>query len=99
SDGAARVGSITNAYEPGMDTVAERDRDAYDTMTAGQSRTTGILYVSLEAPPEAPLTAEDAPAVASAIRGDSHWLNVDRIVRSILDTRNPPSRSRRFWYN
>jgi hypothetical protein len=26
-----------------------------------------------------------------AIRGDSVWLNIDRIVASILDTRNPPS--------
>lgn len=99
SDGAARVGAITNAYEPGMDSVAERDRDAWETAQAGASLTAGILYDSLEAPPEAPLSAEDAPTVVAAIRGDSTWLDVDRIVKSILDTRNPPSRSRRFWYN
>lgn len=99
AEGAARVGAITNAYEPGMDSVGERDRDAYDKAMAGGSLTTGILYDSLEAPPEAPLTAEDAPSVVEAIRGDSVWLSVDRIVRFILDTRNPPSRSRRFWYN
>jgi hypothetical protein len=45
------------------------------------------------------LTAEAAPAVVEAIRGDSVWLSTDRIVQSILDTRNPPSRSRRWWYN
>src|SRR5690606_38006314 len=59
----------------------------------------GILYDSLEAPPEAPLSAEAAPSVVRAIKGDSHWLDERRIVRSILDTRNPASRSRRYWYN
>src|SRR5690606_11603171 len=50
-------------------------------------------------PPEAPLSAEAAPAVIRAVRGDATWLDVDRIVAAILDPRNPPSRSRRFWYN
>lgn len=98
-DGAARTGAITNAPEPGMDSVAERAWDAYLASVEGRSLTTGILYDSLEAPPDAPLTAEAAPEVVAAVRGDSDWLVVDRIVQSILDTRNPPSRSRRFWYN
>src|SRR5690606_9611035 len=79
--------------------VAEREREAYETMVAGRSLTTGILYDSLEAPPGAPLSAEAAPQVVELIRGDSHWLDTDRIVQSILDTRNPPSQSRRWWYN
>jgi hypothetical protein len=99
SDGAARSLAITNAPEPGMDSAAERDWDAFATAAAGQSLTTGILYDSLEAAPDAPLTAEAAPEVVRSVRGDSTWLDVDRIVQSILDTRNPPSRSRRFWYN
>lgn len=98
-DGAARTLRITNAYEPGQDSVAERDREAYEKMAAGQSLTTGILYDSLEAPPEAPLTAEAAPLVVPPIRGDSVWLHPGRVVQEILDTRNPPSQSRRFWYN
>jgi hypothetical protein len=57
------------------------------------------LYDSLEAPPDAPLSAEAAPAVIRSVRGDSTWLDVDRVVQAILDPRNPPSRSRRFWYN
>jgi hypothetical protein len=99
ADGAARALSITNAYEPSEDSVAQRAREAYEAAAAGHSLTSGILYDSLEAPPDAPLSAEAAPSVIRAIRGDSHWLNTDRIVASILDTRNPPSRSRRFWYN
>lgn len=98
-DGAARTLRITNAYEPGQDSVAERDREAYEKMAAGQSLTTGLLYDSLEAPPEAPLTAEAAPLVVPPIRGDSVWLHPGRVVQEILDTRNPPSQSRRFWYN
>ncbi len=97
--GGARRLAITNAYEPSEDSVAQRDREAWEQMTSGDSLTTGILYDSLEAPADAPLTAEAAPIVASSIRGDSVWLNTDRIVQSILDTRNPASRSRRFWYN
>ncbi len=97
--GAARTLAITNAYQPSEDSVAQRDREAWESASSGQSLTTGILYDSLEAPPEAPLTAEAAPAVVAAIRGDSTWLDAPRIVKSILDTRNAPARSRRFWYN
>src|SRR5690606_36398823 len=99
ADGMARALSITNAYMPGEDSVAERAREAYELILAGKSRATGLLYDSLEAPPEAPLTAEAAPRVIELVRGDSHWLDVDRVVQAILDPRNPPSRSRRFWYN
>jgi hypothetical protein len=99
SDGSARYLSITNAYEPGQDSVAEQEREAFELVDAGKSLGSRIMYDSLEAPPEAPLSAEAAPAVVEAIRGDSEWLDTARIVRSILDPKNPPSRSRRFWYN
>lgn len=98
-DGAARALSITNAYEPSEDSVAQREREAYEEMVAGTSLVTGIMYDSLEAPPEAPLSAEAAPAVIEAIRGDSVWLHIPRLVNRILDPKTPPSRARRFWYN
>lgn len=62
----------------------------------------GLLYDSLEAPPEAPLTAEDAPDVVKSIAGDSTWLDTrpsGRVVKSILNPSNPASESRRKWYN
>ena len=99
SDGAARTLRITNAYEMGEDSVAERDREAWEKAQSGEVIDVGLLYDSLEAPPEAPLTAEAAPSVVEAIRGDSVWLSIDRIVASILDVRNAPSQSRRFWFN
>src|SRR5690606_6858272 len=98
-DSAARVLRLTNAYEPGEDSVAERDREAYEKMAAGRTLFTGMMYDSLEAAPEAPLSAEAAPDVIRSIRGDSTWLQPDLPVKRILDPRNPPSRSRRFWYN
>jgi hypothetical protein len=97
--GAARTLRITNAYEPGEDSVAEQDREAWEKAQSGDVVDVGLLYDSLEAPPEAPLSAEAAPSVVEAIRGDSVWLDTTSIVKSILDVRNPPSRSRRFWFN
>lgn len=96
-DGSARTLRITNAFIPGEDSVAERDRQAYDECL-GQFDI-GILYDSLEAPYDAELDVDTAPKIIELIRGDSHWLNVDRIVKAILDPRHDPSESRRFWYN
>lgn len=105
-DAAARTLAITNAPMPGEDSVAERTRDAWELTQAGKAADTGIMYDSVEAPAGAMLpevdnaTAEEfAREVIRAVRGDSTWLDVDRIIKSIQDVRNPPSRSRRFWYN
>lgn len=101
--GTARVLHITNAYDPGRDSLAERTRQAFELSQpvegVARNMLSGLMYDSLEAPPEAPLTADDAPAVVDAVRGDATWLDLGRIKKSILDPRNPPSRSRRFWYN
>lgn len=105
--GAARMLDFCNAYRPGEDSVGERTREAWEaTQAAGDERPTamdfGLLYDSLEAPPDAPLTADAAPAVVESIRGDSYWLDTrprGRIVKSILNPANPPSESRRKWYN
>src|SRR5690606_13851997 len=82
-----------------QDSVALQDRVQYDDTQAGLIPDVGLLYDSLEAPPEAPLEAEAVPDVIKAVRGDSVWLDDERISQEIMDTRNPPSRSRRFWYN
>ncbi len=102
--GAARMLDICNAYRPGEDSVGERMREAWEATQGDQpaSLDFGLLYDSLEAPPDAPLTADAAPSVAESIRGDSHWLDTrprGRIVKSILNPANPPSESRRKWYN
>ncbi|MBY0440977.1 MAG: hypothetical protein K2Q25_02380 [Mycobacteriaceae bacterium] len=99
--GVARSLDVCNAFRPGDDSVAERTREAWETaLNAGIN--IGVLYDSLEAPPDAPLTLADAPAVVRSIAGDSTWLDTapdGRIVKSIANTANPPSESRRKWYN
>ncbi|MGW0780324.1 terminase [Streptomyces sp. NPDC002913] len=99
ADGQSRTMSITNAFEPGEDSVAERTRDAYEATEAGRAAEVGLFYDSLEAPPEAKLTEAWIEPTLRSVRGDSTWLDIGRLKASILDVRNPPSRSRRFWYN
>lgn len=109
-DSPARVLDICNAYRPGEDSVGERVRDAWESTQGDPDAVEeherpkfmafGLLYDSLEAPPEAPLTAEAAPEVVEAVRGDAEWLDArGRILKSILNPANPPSESRRKWYN
>lgn len=98
-DGQSRALSITNAYEPGEESVAQLAREAWESVEAGRVVDSGMLYDSREAPPEARLVAEEAPAVLEAVRGDAHWLDIERLVNEILDPRNPASQSRRFYYN
>jgi hypothetical protein len=100
-DGAARLLDICNAYRPSDESVGQKTREAWD-MTQGENPEAlelGLLYDSLEAPPEAPLTAEAAPTVIAAIRGDATWLSTKRIVSSIVNSANAASESRRKWYN
>jgi hypothetical protein len=97
--GQSRALSLTNAFDPSEESVAQLEREAFEAMESGRSIATGMLYDSLEAPPGAPLAAEELPAVLEAVRGDSTWLDIERITNTILDPRNPPSRSRRFWLN
>ncbi|MEH0627795.1 terminase [Streptomyces stelliscabiei] len=99
ADGQSRTLADTNAFEPGEDSVAERTRDAYEAAEAGRAVDTGLFYDTLEAPPEAKLTEAWIEPTLRAVRGDSTWLDIERLKASILDVRNPPSRSRRFWYN
>lgn len=113
-DGAARTLSITNAYEPSENSVAQMERETWEAEREGLSIDTGTLYDSLEAPSDAGLrpphkegepepTEEEIKAYLSAVvlavRGDATWLDVEGIVASILNRKNSPSRSRRFWLN
>lgn len=107
--GAARMLDICNAFRPDDESVGQKMREAWELTQVSGDRDTesvaldfGLLYDSLEAPPDAPLTAEAAPGVVLSIAGDSTWLDTrpnGRIVKSILNTFNPPSESRRKWYN
>lgn len=100
---AGRYLAITNAYLPGEDSVAEKMRNAYEkSMEAGREVTAesiGFLYDSLEAPAHAPFDPLVMPIILDMVRGDSKWLPIDDIIKSILNSTIPVSRSRRMWYN
>lgn len=103
-DSPARILDICNAYRPGRDSVAERAREGWEEAQGEDAIRAdfGVLLDSLEAPPNAPLTAEAAPSVVRSIAGDATWLDTrprGRIVMSILNPSNSPSESRRKWYN
>lgn len=90
---------ITNAYEPGEDSVAQRIREEQEKVWAGLAKPSGWLYDSLEANPLVSLSEEWAVHVIPQIRGDAHWLNVEDIVQEIQDGSKPTAGKRRMWYN
>ena len=114
-DGAARTLSITNAYEPSEDSVAQSERESWEAGESGEQIRTDTMYDSLEAPKEAklrPKMPEDLEPeeqerrtriylrrVLEAVRGDAIWLDIQSLTNSILNPKNKPSRSRRFWFN
>jgi hypothetical protein len=99
----ARVLDIFNAWRPGRDSIAERAHEGWDSSSDPHPFIKyGVLWDSLEAPPEAPLTKEAAPEVIRCIAGDAKWLDTrpkGTIMESILNPDNSPSESRRKWYN
>lgn len=112
--GSCRSLSICNAHVPGQDSVGEIDWDYYQKVQAGTEIDTGLLYDALEAPSDTPLSEipsfkEDPEGFELGIkklregltvaRGDAAWLDVDMIVDSCLDSRNPVSESRRKFLN
>lgn len=112
--GTCRSLSICNAHVPGQDSVGERDWDAHQQVSAGKVHDTGLLYDALEAPADTPISEippldEDPEGFEAGIeklrqglevaRGDALWLDIETIVASILDIRNPVSESRRKFLN
>lgn len=101
---SGRVLDIENAFRPGEDSVAERVREAWEATQATSDRgakalSFGLLFDSLEAHPDAPLTVDAAAEVLETVRGDSKWLPIPSMVESIANGSNAPSESRRKWYN
>ena len=106
--------AICNAHIPGNDSVAERVYDTWAAIEQGSAVDTGLLYDALEAPPDTPVSEipsekEDPEGFTVGVeklrqgvevaRGDSYWLPVDEIVKSILDVKNPITESRRKFLN
>ena len=112
--GSCRALSICNAHVPGQDSVGENYWESYLKVAAGKAVDTGVLYDALEAPSTTPVSEipsfdEDPEGFEEGIerlregllvaRGDAKWLDVEIIISSILDIRNPVSESRRKFLN
>lgn len=93
--------AITNAYEPGEDSVHERIRLEQEKVWAGLAKPSGWLYMSREAHPKAPLSPEWAKYILFRIYGDAWWQTRDLslIAKEALDGSTPPSQTRRMFYN
>lgn len=92
-DGSARVLAISNAHAPGEGSDAEQDYEAW------QLQPEGFLYDSLEANGADITTEEGIRAGLLYARGDSHWLDVDRLMAEIRDPKTPANTARRFYFN
>jgi hypothetical protein len=99
-EGSARVMMTTNAHAPGMNSAAE---DEYNTMIAtkeGRTRRDKQLYDCLEAPPVADLAnEEELKAAIEVSRGDSVWLDPERILDDFYDPAVPIETGIRFYLN
>lgn len=90
----------TNAHEPGQDSTAEKSYLAYLAIREGRAAASGILYDTRQAPDDVDL--RDRDAVMDGLRiayGDSHWVNLDRILAEFYDPNLPPEQARRFYLN
>lgn len=112
--GGCRSLAICNAHIPGQESIGEQDWDAYQKVVGGQAIDTGLLYDAVEAPAGTPVSEipspDDDPEGYEAgieklrngllvARGDAVWLDLENIVASILDVRNPITESRRKFLN
>lgn len=105
SYGLSRKLMISNAYEPGEDSVLERTREAYfkseEYKAAHPSERVGagIYYDSLEADPGVPMTPSALREVLPEIRGDSVWLDEESFLSSAMKTSRPVWQSKRMYLN
>lgn len=99
-DGSARALAITNAHSPGENSVAEADYEAWADIDGGKSRASGLMYDSLSAPADVDLADQASlKAGINLAKGDSWWVDADRLAEEVLDPTTPVSMSRRFYLN
>lgn len=80
SQKASRILSITNAYDPSRDSVAQKQREAYDKQVAGGG--SRVLYDSLEADETVPLYPDYSELLVGgkALRVFELWAGSEQMV-------------------
>jgi hypothetical protein len=90
-----------NAWEPGVDSVAETTYDAWRAQQEGRTRgTSQILYDARVAPADTVLS--DNGSLTKALQfvyEDCFWVDLTTIKERIWDLRTPEDVSRRFYLN
>lgn len=97
-----RVMMITNAYQPGADSIAERVREREEKVWAGLLQPSGWLYHSREAHPKAPLSPEWLPFIMERIIGDSYWWRskMEILKNDVMDAASmSAAEARQMFYN
>ena len=90
--GRGRALAITNAHAAGEGSVAETDWES--------RHAPDILYDSREAPPGLdPDSDADVVTGMRAARGDSHWVDLDRLLAEWRDPASDQALSERFFWN
>lgn len=97
----SRMMETSNAWVPGIESVAEKTFDAWVAQEEGQSKgRSKILYDSRMAPLDTDLADEKSLLAGLAdAYDDSYWVDLDVIKERVWDRRNPPDVSRRYYLN
>ncbi|MGI5245427.1 terminase [Dactylosporangium sp. CA-139066] len=99
-EGSARCMLTTNAHAPGMMSAAEDEYLAMLAAKEGRTKRNRQLYDCIEAPPVTDYADEDEMLAALAVaRGDSTWLDLERLLDDFYDPAVPIEDSIRFYLN
>jgi hypothetical protein len=105
ADNLAKSGSrmleTSNAWVPGIESVAEATWDAWLAQEEGRTRgRTKILYDAAIAPPDTDLAdPESLRAGLEHVYADCPWVDVDSIMERIWSPRSRPDDSKRKYLN
>jgi hypothetical protein len=98
-DGGVSI-EAPNAYRPGMDSVAQASAEYAALIRAGKAKDEGLLYDHREAP--AGTNLADRDSLLEGLRyvyGDSHWVDLERIVAEVWDPATEPQDARQYYGN
>ena len=99
-DGAARMLATSNAFEPGEESVAERDHEAW--LAQCRAGAVDILIDSREAVVDDRFDVRDGEQMGPALKaayGDSTWIDVERLIAEAQDPENSEAHILRFLLN
>lgn len=99
ADLQARMIDGTNAHVNGMDSIAERSYNAWQSQVMGHGLR-DILYDSIEAPPDLDmLDPAQRLAGLQAAYADAPWADLPRLEAEMLDAETSVADSIRFYWN